>query len=104
MIVSTNGKKLKQCSMKNGQLAKKLKSRELTENMVILQAYFCTLQKGKQAKTVQHRITNSWVFHSIETVATIISEEHSDHYLEQYSLKNYLHFYNHLTYTEYKPA
>jgi len=56
--MSTNGTKLKQCSMKNGQLAKKLKSREITENMVILQAYFCSMQKGKQARTAQHRITN----------------------------------------------
>jgi hypothetical protein len=66
--------------MKNSQLAEKLKSREVTENMVILQAYFCTLQEGKQARmhNTEFRISNSSLFHSIETVATIVSEEHSD--------------------------
>jgi len=43
--------------VKNGQLAKKLKSRDVTENIVNLQACSCTLQ-GEQARTAQHRITN----------------------------------------------
>jgi len=70
-------------STKNGQLAKKLKSMEVTENMVILQAFFHTLREGKKTRIAQRRITNSLVFHSSETVATIISEEHSDPLLRE---------------------
>lgn len=46
--------------------------------MVILQAFFSTMQEGKQAITAQHRITNSLVFNSSETVGNNISGEHSD--------------------------
>jgi len=48
---------MEHCSTKNGQLAKKLNNREVTEYMVILQAYSYTPQ-GKQVRTAQHRITN----------------------------------------------
>ena len=72
--------------------------------MVILQTYFCTLQEGKQARTAQHRLQIHWCFTALKQWLPSFQKSTVTHYSEQYGLENYLHFYNHLTCTEYKPA
>lgn len=75
MFMSNNGMKLKQCSIKNGQLTKDLKLRRSQRTWWSCKHTFVLCKKESRPEQHITELQIHWGSHSIETVTTIISAQ-----------------------------